>query len=135
MHLGVLEGVSYDDARLRLAELAGRSYGDMLDYAFAGGGESVRDVAARVRPPMETAMREHAAAGSAAIAVYAHNTVLRVLLAEAAGIGVAGYIRFEQCFGAVSRIDVDRDRISGDLWAAASIAYCNLDPQRCLPRP
>jgi broad specificity phosphatase PhoE len=130
MHLGQLENVPYAEALEKFPQLAGRSYRDMLDYAFHGGGESVRDVARRVLPAVGRAIVEHASAGAAGIAIYAHNTVTRVLLAEAAGVGVSGYARFEQRYGAVSRVDFDRQRLADDPWAAASIAYCNIDPER-----
>jgi broad specificity phosphatase PhoE len=128
MHLGKLENVPYAEAMTRFPELAGRSYKDMLDYAFEGGGESVRDVARRVLPKVGAAVVELAAAGAEAFAVYAHNTVVRVLLAEAAGAGPAGYGRFEQRYGAINRVDFERTRLAEDPWAAASIAFCNLDP-------
>lgn len=137
MHLGVLEQLSYADARARLPELAGRSYDDMLDYRMPDGGESVRDLAERVVPCVtglivRHARRERPAAGAAtpAIAIVAHNTVNRVLLACAAGLGPAGYVRFEQALGAVNRIDLRDGWSAEDPWTEARIGLANHSPGR-----
>ena len=103
MHLGVLEGVPIAEALSRMPELAGRSYMDMLDYAFPEGGESVRALARRVLPTVERVLVE--AEGD--ILLYVHNTVARVILAAASGLGPEGYVRFEQRYGAINRLRVD----------------------------
>lgn len=137
MHLGVLEELSYADARARVPELAGRSYDDMLDYRMPGGGESVRDLAERVIPCVtglivRHARRERPASPAAppAIAIVAHNTVNRVLLACAAGLGAAGYVRFEQALGAINRIDLRDGWTTADPWAAARVGLANSTPGR-----
>jgi broad specificity phosphatase PhoE len=147
MCLGILEGVPHGEALARHPELAGRSYLDMLDVRFPGGGESVRDVSERVYAWLDRAldalvdrvdrtppkMRSNVAA-----AVVAHNTVARVLLGRAAGLGPAGYVRFAQRYGGISRIDLPvrdseaRPRVD---WDAAFIAYANRDPLGWAPRP
>lgn len=135
MCLGILEGVPHGEALVRHPELAGRSYLDMLDVRFPGGGESVRDVSDRAYAWLDRALDRLVARESAgpnvAAAVVAHNTVARVLLGRAAGLGPAGYVRFAQRYGAVSRIDLPvRDAGSGPFvdWDAAFIAYANRDP-------
>ena len=138
MHLGVLERVSFREARERHPELAGRRYEDMLEFRMPGGGESVQDLADRVLPcvlaliaahltfdPASAAPAEDAAAE---IAVVAHNTVNRVLLACAAGLGPAGYARFEQGFGAINRIDLGSPWNPADPWATAQIGLANWQP-------
>jgi len=122
MHLGVLEGVPMSEALQRMPELAGRSYGDMLDFAFPQGGESVRDVAARTMPAVEAAVRE-GFSREGDIVLYVHNTVARLILAAAAGLGPQGYVRFEQRYGAVNRLRVE----SGDEspWARSAVVYSN----------
>lgn len=134
MHLGVLEQLSFRDARARVPELAGRRYEDMLDYRMPGGGESVRDVAARVLPCVAGLIARHARTtgpqgqATPAIAIVAHNTVNRVLLACAAGLGPAGYTRFEQALGAVNRIDLHEDWSDVDPWTATRIGIANWTP-------
>jgi probable phosphoglycerate mutase len=133
MHLGVLERLAFSEAGARYPELAGRSYEDMLEFRMPEGGESVRDVAARVVPCIEAIILRHARRGSPegqvpAVAIVAHNTVVRVSLACAAGLGPAGYVRFEQGLGAISRVDVG-DRWDRDPWAAARISLCNWVPE------
>lgn len=122
MHLGVLEGVPMSEALERMPELAGRSYGDMLDFAFPKGGETVREVAKRALPAVEAVVRE-GFSNEGDIVLYVHNTIARVVLAAAAGLGPEGYVRFEQRYGAVNRLRVE----SGDEspWARSAIVYCN----------
>lgn len=141
MSLGVLEGMARIDALAQHPALAGRSYLDMLDVRFPGGGESVHDVATRVDAWVDHALSELVSrqrGRPAAVALVAHNTVARGLLARAAGIGPAGYVRFEQRYGAVSRIDVPvREDATGRRvdWSGASIAYANRDPLGWPPGP
>lgn len=137
MHLGVLERLTFVDAGSRYPDLAGRSYEDMLEFRMPEGGESVGDVAARVLPCVEGIIARHARSGSPkgqvpAVAIVAHNTVLRVLLACAAGLGPAGYNRFEQALGTISRVDVG-DGWQADPWRAARIVVSNWVPERALP--
>ncbi len=135
MHLGALEGVPYAEARQRFPALAGKRYEDMLDHRFEPGGESVRDVAERLDPAVDERLREVAARardGRATVVVYAHNTVTRLLLARAAGLGPAGYVRFAQRYGAVNRIDlvVDAGGDGGAVrWDLATIAWANRDAE------
>jgi broad specificity phosphatase PhoE len=133
MHLGELEGIAYADALQRFPALAGRSYRDMLGFRMPGGGESVRDVAERVIPCVENIVRRHVSPtvevrspGPPGVVIYAHNTVVRVLLAEAAGVGVGGYGRFEQHFGALNRIDFRPPSDAGHVWQGATIGFCNV---------
>lgn len=135
MHLGVLERLSFRDARARVPELARLGYDDLLDHRMPGGGESVRDLAARVLPCVAGLIARHACAPGAgrqssppAIAIVAHNTVNRVLLACAAGLGPAGYTRFEQALGSLSRIDVRHGWSLEDPWARTRIGLANGSP-------
>lgn len=126
MHLGRLENVPYDDARNRYPEVAGRSYRDMLDFRMPDGGESVRDVAERVLPVVEAAILRHASTDRPGVVIYAHNTVTRLLLGQAAGLGPAGYGVFAQGYAAVSRVDVPVEHAQVQ-WPGASVVYCNRD--------
>lgn len=121
MHLGMLEGVPMRDAIARHPEVAGRSYEDMLDYRMPQGGESVRDVDRRATPIVEEAI---AAQGSGALLVYAHNTVVRLLLARASGLGAEGYVRFKQGYGALSRIDASAAK-GAEVWQRSCVVWSN----------
>ena len=125
MHLGLLEGVPMQDALARWPELADRSYSDMLDFAFPEGGESVRDVAQRIYPQVDAAIEAHE--GDGALMLYVHNTVARLLLARAAGLGAEGYVRFEQGYAAMNRLSVPRhpEATAKARWGGASIVWCN----------
>ncbi len=122
MHLGVLEGVPMREAIASMPELGQRSYMDMLDFAFPQGGESVRTLASRVMPVVERAIRST----DGAVLLYVHNTVARVVLAAAAGLGPEGYVRFEQRYGAINRLQVDGGADSP--WGRSSIVYANRAP-------
>ncbi len=122
MHLGVLEGVPMAEALQRMPELAGRSYADMLDFAFPQGGETVREVAARALPAVEAVVRE-GLGREGDIVLYVHNTVARLVLAAAAGLGPQGYVRFEQGYGAVNRLRVEPGDDS--VWARSAVVYSN----------
>lgn len=134
MHLGVLERVRFADARAQHPELVARGYADMLEFRMPGGGESVQDVAARVLPCVLGLITRHAATAQGAegdppeVALVAHNTVHRVLLACAAGLGPAGYMRFEQDLGAISRVELLAPWRPEDPWATARIALANWVP-------
>jgi len=138
MHLGVLEGVERDEALARYPEIASRSYEDMLDFRVPGGGESVRDVAERSIACLEELVSKHAAAPqmegdpkkepTPTIVVVAHNTINRVVLARAAGVGPEGYARFRQMAGAMNRIEIRPWKRGESPWSRAAIVYANLYP-------
>jgi broad specificity phosphatase PhoE len=131
MHLGVLERVSFTDAHARHPELVTRGYHSMLSFRMPGGGESVQDVADRALPCVQQLIASHLAAPgepTPAVAIVAHNTVNRVLLACAAGLGPSAFIRFEQTLGAISRIDFFAPCDPADPWAAARLGLCNYVP-------
>jgi len=139
MCLGALEAMPHSEAMQRYPQWAGRSYLDMLDARMPGGGESVRDCSTRVFASIERVAAAHAGLGDQGrwptVLVYVHNTVARVLLARAAGAGVAGYTRFVQRYGAINRIEVPVGRASADGergdsidWERATIGYTNRDP-------
>jgi broad specificity phosphatase PhoE len=135
MHLGVLERVPFREGRARAPELARIGYDDLLDHRLPGGGESVRDLAARVIPCVTAIVTRHLRGPGEprrtpppAVVVVAHNTVNRVILACAAGLGPEGYVRFEQAHGALSRIDVPDLWCAADPWARTRIGLVNWSP-------
>ena len=74
MALGVLEGVTFADAQARYPELAARPIEEMTDFRFPGGGESMRDVAARALAAFDALFEKHR---GEAFFVCAHNSVNR----------------------------------------------------------
>jgi broad specificity phosphatase PhoE len=62
------------------------------------------------------------------LVVYTHNSVARILVAVASGIGPRGYIRFKQGFGSWSRIDFEPSIDPSDPWAASVVAWSNRSP-------
>lgn len=133
MHMGVLEGMTLDEAKIRHPELISRRYEDMLDWRMPEGGESVRDVHARVIPCLERLVTEHAERsgndGPLRLAIFTHNTVNRVALAHAAGVGPSGYARFRQRYGAINRIDLRLGANAKASWNDATIVFANVDPR------
>ena len=129
MHLGVLERVAFADAKFMHPDLVTRRYEDMLEFRMPGGGESVQDVAVRLLPCISTLIARHIAdTDTPEIAIVAHNTVHRVLLACAAGLGPAGYFRFEQALGAISRVDISAPWSHEDPWLTARVGLSNWVP-------
>ncbi|MCH9683116.1 MAG: histidine phosphatase family protein [Deltaproteobacteria bacterium] len=139
MSLGALECMPHAEAMVRYPQWAGRSYLDMLDARMPDGGESVRDLDLRVFEAVETIARPRVGPKVEGrwptVLIYAHNTVARVMLARAAGAGVAGYRHFSQRYGAINRIDVPALQEPGAGtneacldWSRAEIGYANRDP-------
>lgn len=135
MNLGVLERIAFRDGRARVPELARLGYDDLLDHRLPGA-ESVRDLAARVVPCVVGLVARHRRgpgesrrAAAPAVVIVAHNTVNRVVLACAAGLGPAGYTRFEQAHGSLSRVDVPDTWSATDPWAGTRIGLVNWTPE------
>lgn len=130
MHLGVLERLPFAEAQATFPEHAGRRFEDMLDVRVPDGGESVRDVAARALPWLAEQLAAIAEPGGRPtnVVVVAHNTVIRVALAAAAGLGPAGFTRFAPALGSISRIDIPELR-ADEPFARATIALVNWRPR------
>lgn len=134
--LGVLEGVPQRELAARFPALAGLRFADLLDRRLDGGGESIRDLAARVLPCVEAMIRRHAGATDrpTALAIVSHQCVLRVVLAAAAGAGPEAYLRFPQDLGAVSRIDLPRvPAPDAPIFAEAILSRTNWRPALAAP--
>jgi broad specificity phosphatase PhoE len=108
MHLGVLEGLSHEEALERYPDLASKRYQDMWRFRFPDG-ENLEDVAARARPALASLLAAHPSDEEVLILV-AHNSVNRVLLGDELGLPLSRVFRFAQDFGCVNRIDYKKDR-------------------------
>lgn len=133
--LGVLEGVPHRQLAIRFPALAGLRFADLLDHRLDGGGENIRDLAARVLPWLEATIRRHASEGRpVTLAIVSHQFVLRVILAAAAGLGAAGYLRFPQDLGAISRIDLPTAPApDAEVFAQAILTRTNWRPALTTP--
>jgi dihydroneopterin aldolase len=150
MSLGVLEGMPVAVARERHPDLAERSYSSMVDFAMPGGGESLRDVAARVRPAMTGLLERHR---GDRFLVVGHHSVNRIALADALGLPFEEMFRFGQDYGCLNVIrygargarvvllnDVPEHpaQVVGDRIRVCGITFQGrhgwLDAERALPR-
>ena len=122
MHLGLLEGVPYLEARERLPELANRRYQDMWEYRFPGGGENLQDLAARVNPALDSLLGRHP---QDSVALVAHNSPNRVILGQALGLPLRDVFDFSQDFGCINRIDY---KIADGARAGAKVRLMNWTP-------
>jgi dihydroneopterin aldolase len=107
MCLGLLEGVSIEEARVKHASLAGRPYASMVDFAMPGGGESLRDVASRALPAISALVERHAGRN---VLLVGHQSVNRIYLSQVLGLPLEGMFGFGQDFGC---LNIVRYRESG----------------------
>jgi broad specificity phosphatase PhoE len=119
MNLGVLEGVPFAEARERHPELHQKRYKDMWSYRFPGGGENLQDIADRCRP----ALRRIVEQGGAQV-LAAHNSVNRVVLADALGLTLDRAFDFAQDFGCINCVEYapERTRVLLLNWTPAAPA-------------
>ena len=101
IHLGVLEGMPHDQAMREYPELHDFRYRDLVDRAFPQG-ENLVGVAARVRPVIAQLRQRHAAQ---IVVMVAHNSVNRIVLADALGLPLSEMFAFRQDYGCINRID------------------------------
>ncbi len=101
LDLGRWEGESYESLMAKDPERMKRHYENFVT-SKAPGGESVADLAARVRPAMEAIRRE--AAGRVAV-VAAHAAVNRVIVSDALGAPLENFFRIELGLGSLCVID------------------------------
>jgi dihydroneopterin aldolase len=99
MAVGVLEGVSFEEARARYPDLAARSIRSMIDFAMPGGGESLRDVAARVVPAVNVLWQRHR---GETFALVGHQNVNQIVISSALGLPLEAMFSFKQSCGALS---------------------------------
>lgn len=99
--LGLLEGVDYEEATERFPELHAFTYRDLVGRALPEG-ETLVEVAARVRPVLQDAISRYA---DQTIVMVAHNSVTRIVLADALGLPLLEMFTFRQDYGCVNRID------------------------------
>ena len=101
MNLGVLEGRTLEDVERDNPGLGGRTYAQMIDYAFPGG-ETLRDVASRALAELSRIADQHA---GKTVALVAHNSVNRLIITDAQKRSIDQMFAFGQAFGCINVID------------------------------
>lgn len=119
LHLGWADGLPRLEAEGRDASLRDRTYPSLALLPFTEGGETVGDLAARVRPFLRELTEHHR---GRKVAVVAHNTTNRVLLGDALGLPLEAVFSFRQDFGCLNIIEYGETR--------ARVALLNADPAR-----
>jgi alpha-ribazole phosphatase len=98
---GVLEGLTYDEAAARHPQFYAAWMASPTEVAFPGG-ESYRQVRARVLATLESLLTAHA---GRAFVVCAHGGVTRTLLAAALNMQDADIFRIAQDYACINIID------------------------------
>lgn len=119
LHLGWADGVTRREAEARDGSLAGRTYASLAHAPFSEGGETVVDLAARVRPFISEIADRHR---GRKVAVVGHNTTNRVVIGDALGLPLESVFSFRQDFGCVNVIEYGETR--------ARVALLNADPAK-----
>jgi alpha-ribazole phosphatase/probable phosphoglycerate mutase len=107
MCLGCLEGLDRGAAVAQHPELAVRDYASMVEFRMPGGGESFLDVWQRVAPALQELRGRHR---GQRVALVGHNSVNRLILGDALGLGPERVFSFGQDYGCLNLIDYRGDR-------------------------
>ena len=105
MDLGVWETLTYGEIAQRYPEELQARYRDLSDYRVAGG-ESLRDVEARVMPVLDGICRDHP---GESVCLVGHGAVNRVILVRMLGMPLANVFRLEQNYAHLNVVDVYPD--------------------------
>ena len=100
-HFGAWEGLTYDEASRRDPDIW-RQWLDDPPNARPPGGETYRDVEARVMPLFERLLRDHR---GQTVLIVAHGGVNRVILCRALGLPLHRVFRIEQDYAALNCLD------------------------------
>lgn len=107
LHLGRWEGLTREEASERFPEEAGFRFRDLATDKVKGG-ESLKDLRARVLPALVEIIGRHR---NKKVCVVAHGGVNRVILAEAMGLPIENFFRIEQDYGCLNIIDYFDDGV------------------------
>ncbi|MEW6323769.1 MAG: alpha-ribazole phosphatase [Nitrospirota bacterium] len=100
-HFGRWEGLTYEEAEAQFPDQWREWLADPPD-SRPPGGETYREVEARVMGLVERLLREHA---GQSVLLVAHGGVNRVILCHAMGLSLQHVFRIEQDHAALNRID------------------------------
>ncbi|MEK6725433.1 MAG: histidine phosphatase family protein [Deltaproteobacteria bacterium] len=99
---GRWEGLTFNEVHERFPDESHVRFEDLVNYRIKEGGESLRDVAARVIPALNEIVSRHR--GENAVIV-AHGGVNRVILCHALNLPLENFFRLEQDYGCLNIID------------------------------
>ncbi len=102
---GDWEGCLWEDLQRKYPAEWQARLNDVEHYRVPGG-ESLRDLADRVRPVLRKILRDHAKSG---IALVAHGGVNRIVLLDAIGAALDRAFAIEQDYGCLNIIDYRHD--------------------------
>jgi alpha-ribazole phosphatase len=112
-HFGQWEGLTYEEAEQRFPVEWRAWLADPSD-ARPPGGETYREVEARVLPCVRRMVLDHP---GGTVLILAHGGINRVILCRALGLSLHRVFRIEQDYACVNRIDCT----AGDRWHVVSI--------------
>jgi len=99
---GRWEGLTFSEVHERFPDESHVRFEDLVNYRIKEGGESLRDVEARVIPALNEIVSRHR--GKNAVIV-AHGGVNRVILCHALNLPLENFFRLEQDYGCMNIID------------------------------
>ncbi len=105
LHIGKWQGLTWDEIRSRWPREWQARLDDLVNYQVEGG-ESLRQMAERVRPVVAGLIERHR---GEEIAIVAHGGVNRVILLDAIGAPLERMFHIEQSYGCLNIIDYWND--------------------------
>ncbi len=122
IHLGWADGEARSEADARDPALRDRTYTSLVEAPFTEGGETVPELAERVRAFLAECTARHR---GRKVVVIGHNTPNRIILGDALGLPLSGIFSFRQDFGCLNVIEYGESR--------ARVALMNANPRGLLP--
>ncbi|MBM2837936.1 MAG: alpha-ribazole phosphatase [Deltaproteobacteria bacterium] len=99
---GRWEGLTFNEVHERFPDESHVRFEDLVNYRIKEGGESLRDMAARVIPALNEIIVKHR---GESVAMVAHGGVNRVILCHALNLPLENFFRLEQDYGCMNIID------------------------------
>lgn len=99
---GRWEGLTFNEVHERFPDESHVRFEDLVNYRIKDGGESLRDVEARVIPALNEIILKHK---GESVAMVAHGGVNRVILCHALNLPLENFFRLEQDYGCLNIID------------------------------
>lgn len=101
INFGVWEGLSFQEIMTRYPEELQQRFLDLANFRIPGG-ESLKDLEARVSPKLEELLERHA---GQAFLVVAHAGINRVILSRAMGLDLQHIFHLDQAYAGLNIID------------------------------
>lgn len=103
LYLGEWEGLTLEELRQRYAKELEERQRDILNFRPPGGGESISELRARVKPCLERILEEYRGKD---IAIVGHGAVNRLIVADLLGMDLRELYRIHQDYGCLNVIDI-----------------------------